>query len=102
MIERAKDLALRLLTEFDNDETRLDDAFSLAFGRPPTAVEQELALEFIHAPTLQTPRLGLSRWEQYVQVLLSSNEFCTSSDRSAVQSVVTQIKHCCNLRVLIS
>ena len=75
MIQQARQFAQRFLTEQEDDRVRLGRAFSLALGRPPTAAEQELALEFLHAPERQTNRLGLSRWEQYAQVLLGSNEF---------------------------
>jgi len=75
MISQAREFAQRLLTEWDDDQARIGGAFVLAFGRPPTDLEQELALEFLHAPMVSTERSGMSPWEQYAQVLLTSNEF---------------------------
>jgi hypothetical protein len=34
-----------------------------------------LALEFLTAPEGNEPKPWLSRWEQYAQVLLATNEF---------------------------
>jgi hypothetical protein len=45
-------------------------AYDLLFSRPPTAEEARLASDFLRRPATG----GLTRWEQYAQLLLASNE----------------------------
>ena len=45
--------------------------FVRLYARPATEREMQLALAFLAAP----PEGGLTRWEQYAQVLLAANEF---------------------------
>ena len=45
-------------------------AYRLLFGREPEAKELQLGLDFLNKPL--TPEM--SRWEQYAQLLLVSNE----------------------------
>ena len=73
MVARAQALARRLSVVEDNGK-RVDEAFRLVFSRPPSETERRLALEFIaEDPGAGRPK-RLTRWEQYAQVLLSSNE----------------------------
>jgi cytochrome c553 len=72
-----------------SDADRVRQAFALAFNRTPSAVELALALNFLSGPKPYGPEPSastqsapaqkkpepLTRWEQYAQVLLSSNEF---------------------------
>jgi len=46
------------------------------FGRPPEAEELSLGLDFLHrpAPAADSKTEPPSRWEQYAQILLASNE----------------------------
>lgn len=81
VIERSKALAARLDLEAGDDRQRIELAYRLLFGRVPTQQELALGLEFV-SPTSATPQQHaekkkptLSPWQQYVQVLLSSNEF---------------------------
>ena len=53
---------------------RVDEAFRLVFSRPPSETERRLALEFLEEDPGVDPPKRLTRWEQYAQVLLSSNE----------------------------
>ena len=53
-----------------NDRKRIEETYALLFGRPPENVEIKLALEFLHRPAGS----GMSRWEEYAQLLLASNE----------------------------
>ena len=53
-----------------NDKKRIQEVYALLFGRPPETVEIKLALEFLHRPA----EIGMSRWEEYAQLLLASNE----------------------------
>ncbi|MEE2706016.1 MAG: PSD1 and planctomycete cytochrome C domain-containing protein [Planctomycetota bacterium] len=73
MVERAKALAERLKGEAKTNEERISRAYQLLFGRSPTDGEMQLGSRYL----AQEPKDGqkLSDWEQYAQVLLSSNEF---------------------------
>jgi hypothetical protein len=73
MVERAKALAQRLKGEAKTNEERISRAYQLLFGRSPTDGEMQLGSQYL----AQEPKDGqkLSDWEQYAQVLLSSNEF---------------------------
>jgi mono/diheme cytochrome c family protein len=71
MIGNAKALARRLATAAADDTGRIRQAFLLLYGRPATESELHLGLEFLASPSDG----GLTRWEQYAQVLLSTNEF---------------------------
>jgi mono/diheme cytochrome c family protein len=74
MAANAKALAARLATMAGDDVERIRDAFVLLYGRPATEQELHLGLSFLTAPS-STGNQSLSRWEQYAQVLLSTNEF---------------------------
>lgn len=67
MERQAKALAARLTSDpSESNEARIRRAFPILFGRPATDRDVALGLEFLTGP---------SRWEQYAQVLLGSNEF---------------------------
>jgi mono/diheme cytochrome c family protein len=76
LVNNAKALAVRLATGGQNDSDRIRTAFVLLYGRPVTERELQLGLTFLSgrgAGGQGNP--GLTRWEQYTQVLLSTNEF---------------------------
>jgi hypothetical protein len=79
MVGNAKALAARLTNSDSDDATRIHRAYSLLYGREPTEQETRLGLDFIGSATAATGikdnGTKLSRWEQYAQVLLASNEF---------------------------
>jgi hypothetical protein len=71
MIGGAKALAERLTADAtEGDTPRMQRAYRLLFGREPEKSETELALAFLHKPATSE----MSRWEQYAQLLLASNE----------------------------
>ena len=72
MIEQSKALAARLAKEAPDDAARVRLAFALLFARQPDADELRLAADFLRRPESQSA--GMTRWEQYAQVLLVSNE----------------------------
>ena len=74
MIERANSLT-KQLADLDNDRARVDHAYVLLFSRPASSEEIDLGLEFLRSPDAEDDPRELTRWEQYTQVLLSSNEF---------------------------
>ena len=53
-----------------DNRNRIGQIYALLFARPPENVEIKLALEFLHRPAGS----GMSRWEEYAQLLLASNE----------------------------
>ena len=72
MIEQSKAFAARLAKEAPDDAARVKLAFRLLFAREPDADELSMAAEFLRRPDSQSQ--GMTRWEQYAQVLLVSNE----------------------------
>ncbi len=78
MTEQARGLVKQLASEKD-DATKIQKAFVRLYGRPATEREVKLGLDFLTVPepTLPStePKPKLSRWEQYAQVLLGTNEF---------------------------
>jgi hypothetical protein len=69
MVQNARALVKRLSSAKD-DAVRIRHAYLLLYGRPATDRELELGLAFVAKPAT-----GLTRWEQYAQVLLSASEF---------------------------
>lgn len=70
MLDRAKGLAGRLNTSKGSDQKRVQDAYQLVFGRDPENAEIRLALDFLARPSSGE----VTRWQQYAQSLLISNE----------------------------
>jgi hypothetical protein len=72
MATQAKAFAARVEKLGTTDAERIAAAYRLAFGRAPESREVELAERFLKLP----PKPGdkLTRWQQYAQVLLASNE----------------------------
>jgi hypothetical protein len=76
MATSAKTLVARCCAAAPNDEGRIRQAFESTLGRPATEEEIQQGREFLGespAPTVDDSKL--SRWEQFAQVLLSTNEF---------------------------
>ena len=63
--------AARLQAGAEDDRTRVTNGYRLLFGREPDDAELALAADFLLRPSSAA---GMSRWEQYAQVLLISNE----------------------------
>ena len=73
MLDRARALATRLEQETPELSVRVGRAYSLLYGRAPTAREQAVAAAYLAG---EPPANGqLTRWQQYCQALLSANEF---------------------------
>jgi mono/diheme cytochrome c family protein len=74
MVRNAKALAAKFTSQAaQTDAERIRQAFGVVFGRPATERELALGLTFLSATS--PPVSGMTRWEQYAQVLLSTNEF---------------------------
>jgi hypothetical protein len=70
-LQRAKALAAKIASQAgESDEARVRFAYELLFGREPDAHEIEVAIGFLKKPATA----GLSRWEQYAQMLLVCDE----------------------------
>ena len=73
LAEQAKNLVARLEREFPGQtEEQVDRAYWLLLSRQPTEQERALALGFVGETSGED---RLSRWQQYAQVLLATNEF---------------------------
>jgi len=75
IFEMSREFAKRLEKAAANVHDRLQLGWQLAYGRPPTAAETSLALEFLRAPVESTAEDRLNPWEQLSHALLASNEF---------------------------
>ena len=81
MVNRAKALARQIQREVRPDESLVERASWRVFSRGPTLAERQLAKRFFSAPGSEeksTNKARLTLFEQYCQVLLSSNEFMYS------------------------
>ena len=71
VLDQARAFARSLAAEAVGSEIeRVRRAYLLTTGRRPDSDEEAMALEFLSKPATS----GMSRWEQYAQVLLVSNE----------------------------
>jgi hypothetical protein len=70
MQRHAGALAARLLGAAESDDERVTLAYRLLFAREPEPDERALALDFL----LKPDGSQMTRWEQYAQLLLASNE----------------------------
>jgi len=72
MIGQAKAFAERIDKGEKESAARVKLAYQLAFTRDPTTQELDLATRFVALPPGKDDKL--TRWQQYAQVLLASNE----------------------------
>jgi len=72
MIGQAKAFAERIEKGEKEPAARVKLAYRLAFTRDPTTQELDLATRFVALPLGKDDKL--TRWQQYAQVLLASNE----------------------------
>jgi hypothetical protein len=76
MATSAKALAARCCAAKPHDADRIRQAIEITLSRPATENEIKMGLEFIReSPSPNRDTVGLTRWEQYAQILLSTNEF---------------------------
>ena len=73
MLDRARALSKRLEKDVPDMPSRIARAHWLLYGREPTDREQHLAKAFLNGPKPEGAQPA--RWQQYCQVMLSSNEF---------------------------
>jgi mono/diheme cytochrome c family protein len=71
ILRHASALAARLQGGAEDDATRVVNAYRMLFAREPDDTERALAAEFLLRPSASP---GLTRWEEYAQILLISNE----------------------------
>jgi hypothetical protein len=70
--DAAKALSARLHAETPDDPARIERAYQLLFARAPSAYEKRRGIAFLAAGGRGDPS---AVWQQYAQMLLSSNEF---------------------------
>jgi hypothetical protein len=70
VLAQAQALAVRVTTDRKDEKGRIRRIYQLLFGREPEKTETKLALQFLRQPETSS----MSRWEQYAQLLLVSNE----------------------------
>ncbi|HEX4589751.1 MAG TPA: DUF1553 domain-containing protein, partial [Gemmataceae bacterium] len=78
MLKQADGFIDRLKKEHPADETaRLDAAYRLAFGRPPTSIERHRALVFLdeQAKRVKAGDARAAAWTDFCHVLLNGSEF---------------------------
>jgi len=75
VIRQARGLAARLESQEASIDNRVRRAFRRVYSREPSPAERQLAQRFLSASPAAAHAGSLSLWEQYCQVLLSSNEF---------------------------
>ncbi len=79
---QAENFAARLLTDHPQTEARIEQAYQLAFGRPPQSAEIAHMTSYLNHYKQQlteaaTPpeRMELEAWTSFARILFSSNEF---------------------------
>lgn len=73
MAKRAQALVARLPGE--TTEARIEGAYRLLYGHPPTRRESEAGVAFLKAGAPPDAPASTASWEAYAHVLLSANEF---------------------------
>jgi len=73
---RAKAFGARIMREASTQPDRLDRAFRLAIGRPPTAEERDAAEEFLRAQApASNGAADAAQWTDFCQMIFASNAF---------------------------
>ncbi len=73
---RSKAFGARLMREGHTPKERMNLAFQLALGRPPTETERTVAGQFVAAPTTGSPGADdPSLWTDFCQTIFASNAF---------------------------
>jgi hypothetical protein len=82
MHDQADKLAVRIGLAFGDDASRIDYAYRLCFGRPPTPDEVQTGQQYIQTCLVQLKQSKMpwdhqyrAALESYMRVLMSSNEF---------------------------
>jgi hypothetical protein len=71
VLAQTRALAGRLLKASTGDRQRIERAYVLLYGRPPTAEETQIGLDFLAQAEGGLPR----RWQEYCEILVCANEF---------------------------
>jgi hypothetical protein len=72
MVNQAKAFAVRVSKMGSTDEVRIKSAYRLAYNRLPDSRELSIGMAYLKLPAKSDDKL--TRWEQYAQALLASNE----------------------------
>ena len=74
MAKRAEQLAERITQQSSADRDRVNFAYQTLFAREPEASEMALAIDFLSPSEAANSETIKSRWSQYAQILLATNE----------------------------
>jgi hypothetical protein len=74
VIDQTKAITKRIQATRSDEKTQFERAYLLLYGRPPTAEEAKIGLDFLahEGQDLDKANLG---WREYCQILLCANEF---------------------------
>ena len=75
MVDRAKVLTARVQKDRKSTADHITRAYQLLFSRDPQPQEMKLGTQFLTSAAKTKENIKLTPWQQYAQVLLSSNEF---------------------------
>ncbi len=82
MKEQAEGLARNLLAKSTDDGKRIEQAFALAWSRPPQSAEVDKGLVYLQRYKEALAEAGvpedkreLEAWTSYARVMLTANEF---------------------------
>ena len=73
MIQQAKTFVALLDAKTKDSTQKIEQAYRMLYGRLPTAEEAKVGLAYVAKE--EDSNNASARWQQYAQVLLSSNEF---------------------------
>ncbi|MFL5245470.1 MAG: PSD1 and planctomycete cytochrome C domain-containing protein [Gemmataceae bacterium] len=73
-IEQTKALTQRILAYKGDDKSKIEKAYILLYGRPPTEEELQIGHDFI-GRVGKTDKDAEAAWQEYCQILLCANEF---------------------------
>ena len=74
-MEQATAAAELLLAQPGDQVSRINLAYELSLGRPPSAEELELALAYLELPADAVEHLKMEQWARFQQTLFSCLDF---------------------------
>jgi hypothetical protein len=79
---QAEELARNLIAKSSDDAKRIEQAYTLAWSRPPQSAEMEKGLAYLRRYKEELAKVGvpedkreLEAWTSYTRVILTANEF---------------------------
>ncbi len=76
VLESASTLAERIVSQFSDNVTRLDQLFRVLLGRPPSEAEAESCLRYLQSAGKDADPVTIQKsWASLVQAIMVSNDF---------------------------